>query len=228
VLTRPEFDPESPLEVKVVEEVFVRTAFVLNLHVGGRVIRTTAEHPFWVKGKGWRHTWEIQPGDPRSSHDGHWTPVEAVTDSKELTTVYNVRVADCHTYFVGGEEWGFSVWAHNSNACVRLNSNNAKANFGLYQITINWGGTSFLHKIGKADLGRITQSSELPTRLHQQVRKLEKVFGKGNVIGKNVDDLGVVTTLEAKAAETARLQRWFDAMGFVPRGNTGSFIPIIW
>jgi len=27
---------------------------VLNLHVGGRVIRTTAEHPFWVYNEGWK------------------------------------------------------------------------------------------------------------------------------------------------------------------------------
>ncbi len=30
--------------------------------------------------------------------------------------MYNVRVADHHTYFVGTDEWGFSVWAH--NACL--------------------------------------------------------------------------------------------------------------
>jgi hypothetical protein len=28
--------------------------------------------------------------------------------------VYNLRVADYHTYFVGSEEWRFSVWAHNA------------------------------------------------------------------------------------------------------------------
>jgi hypothetical protein len=28
--------------------------------------------------------------------------------------VYNCRVAEYHTYFVGDEGWGFSVWAHNS------------------------------------------------------------------------------------------------------------------
>src|SRR5262249_8149112 len=28
--------------------------------------------------------------------------------------VYNLRIADFHTYFVGSEEWSFSVWAHNS------------------------------------------------------------------------------------------------------------------
>ncbi|MCZ2340833.1 MAG: HINT domain-containing protein, partial [Bacteroidales bacterium] len=31
-----------------------------------------------------------------------------------VEVVYNLRVADWHTYFVGGEDWGFSVWAHNT------------------------------------------------------------------------------------------------------------------
>jgi hypothetical protein len=30
-----------------------------------------------------------------------------------VVTVYNLRVADFHTYFVGSEDWGFSAWAHN-------------------------------------------------------------------------------------------------------------------
>ncbi|MEJ5277470.1 MAG: hypothetical protein WHU94_16335, partial [Thermogemmata sp.] len=28
--------------------------------------------------------------------------------------LYNLRVADYHTYFVGDAHWDFSVWAHNS------------------------------------------------------------------------------------------------------------------
>ena len=28
--------------------------------------------------------------------------------------VYNLRIADYHTYFVGSRDWGFSVWAHNA------------------------------------------------------------------------------------------------------------------
>jgi hypothetical protein len=39
--------------------------------------------------------------------------VVAVTDSGEVTTVYNLRVSEFHTYFVGCQGWGFSVWAHN-------------------------------------------------------------------------------------------------------------------
>ena len=48
-----EFDPHGPIELKEVEEVFVRVAPIWNVHVAGRIIRTTAEHPFWVVGRGW-------------------------------------------------------------------------------------------------------------------------------------------------------------------------------
>ncbi len=34
----------------------------------------------------------------------------------EVTTVYNLCVADFHTCFVGGEEWDFRVWAHNASS----------------------------------------------------------------------------------------------------------------
>ena len=39
--------------------------------------------------------------------------VEDLLDTGEYETVYNLRVADHHTYFVGMREWGFSAWAHN-------------------------------------------------------------------------------------------------------------------
>jgi len=67
-------------------------------------------------GRGWVFARELVAGDKLSTHEGRWVTVEAVTDSGEVTTVYNVRVADYHTYFVGCQEWGFSVWAHNA-AC---------------------------------------------------------------------------------------------------------------
>jgi hypothetical protein len=40
--------------------------------------------------------------------------VEDLLDTGEVQTVYNLEVAEAHTYFVGMKEWGFSVWAHNS------------------------------------------------------------------------------------------------------------------
>ena len=52
VLSRRQDHPEGAVTEKMVEEVFVRTGRILHLHVGGQVIRTTAEHPFFVDGIG--------------------------------------------------------------------------------------------------------------------------------------------------------------------------------
>ncbi len=53
ILSRHEDFPDGELEVKEVEAVFTRLSRIFHLHVGGKVIRTTKEHPFWVQGKGW-------------------------------------------------------------------------------------------------------------------------------------------------------------------------------
>ena len=53
VLSRHEDEPEGPLAWKRVEEVFERYGFVVDFYVGEQVIRTTTEHPFYVRGKGW-------------------------------------------------------------------------------------------------------------------------------------------------------------------------------
>jgi hypothetical protein len=107
---------EDPVCARKVLDVYVGEAYVVRLHVAGKIIRTTAEHPFWVAGVGWIAAGELKPGQLLSSHDGNWLPVEAVTFTGECVPVYNVRVEEDHTYFVGCDEWGFSVWAH--NACI--------------------------------------------------------------------------------------------------------------
>lgn len=123
VLARSEYDVEGPIEPKVVEETFVRVSPILELRVGDRIIRTSAEHPFFERGRGWQCASELKPGDYLSSHDGRWIRVESVTDAREVTTVYNVRVADYHTYFVGSRGWGVSVWAHNARYVVQQSGN---------------------------------------------------------------------------------------------------------
>ena len=70
-----------------------------------RVLRTTQEHPFYVRGKGWTPLAEIRPGDVIRTDDG-WVPVAGITDTGRCETVYNLRVADYHSYFVGAEDWG--------------------------------------------------------------------------------------------------------------------------
>ena len=113
ILSAPEWDVTAPPSVSYVEEVFENRLPLLSLHVGGQVIRTTAEHPFYIRGKGWVASRELEPGDLFRSHDGQWVPVQEVVDKGEESVVYNLRVSEYHTYFVGDESWGFSVWAHN-------------------------------------------------------------------------------------------------------------------
>ncbi len=114
ILSRDEHHPEGPVEVKVVEEVFQRLGRILEVRVGGQVIKTTPEHPFWVRGRGWTPAGELKGGEEFSGRDGGWTKVESVKDTGRYEVVYNLRVSDYHTYFVGGLDWGFDVWAHNA------------------------------------------------------------------------------------------------------------------
>jgi hypothetical protein len=113
VLSRSDLEPDGPLEVKVVEEVFERTAPIAHLHARGQVIRTTRLHRFYLEAKGWTPYSELKVGD-RIRLRTDWVVVEDLCDSGETEKVYNLRVADFHTYFVGGEDWGFAVWAHNT------------------------------------------------------------------------------------------------------------------
>ena len=65
----------------------------------------------FVAGRGWLACNRLKVGDRLLSESGAWVTVEEVEDTGIWATVYNLRVADHHTYFVGdAEEWGFSVW----------------------------------------------------------------------------------------------------------------------
>ncbi len=112
--SRSEFDPHGPIELKEVEEVFVRVAPIWNAHVAGQIIRTTAEHPFWVVGRGWIATHDLRIRDLVSTRNGLVVPIEGVAKSGQIETVYNWRVADYHTYFVSATDAGVSIWAHNA------------------------------------------------------------------------------------------------------------------
>lgn len=114
VLSRSEFDPAGPVEPKAVEEVFRRFAPVLHLHVGGQVVRTTGQHPFYAYDRGWVPADKLSAGDRIMTATGGWVAVEESFDTGEWEVVFNLRVADYHTYFVGNEGWGFAAWAHNT------------------------------------------------------------------------------------------------------------------
>jgi hypothetical protein len=132
ILSAPENEPDGHVEARRVEELFTSYARLWHLRASGEVIRTTAEHPFYVRGLGWVPARRLAAGDLLRSHDGQWIRVEDIRDSGIDCPVYNLRVEKDHTYFVGGTGWGFSVWAH--NACSQAGAAAAAARHGGLQI----------------------------------------------------------------------------------------------
>jgi hypothetical protein len=59
------------------------------LHLSGKVIRTTADHPFSVQGKGWMPADHLQARDLLHTQDGQDLHVQAVTPGDEEQVVYN-------------------------------------------------------------------------------------------------------------------------------------------
>ncbi len=82
--------------------------------MGDRVIRTTAEHPFWVAGRGWVEAHQIEKGNLLIGAAGESIPVVAIDGPLPAETVYNLEIQEYHTYLVTGPLWGFAVWAHNN------------------------------------------------------------------------------------------------------------------
>jgi hypothetical protein len=117
VLARPEDASAGDIRPRRVLQTFVREARIHELRVGGRLIETTAEHPFFVPDRGWTPAGSLQPGDRLLLAGGGTLPVESLTPADRWRTVYNVEVEADHTYFVGDDEWGFAVWAHNA-VCI--------------------------------------------------------------------------------------------------------------
>jgi intein/homing endonuclease len=96
--------PENPTQVPFAK---IRPQGPVE-QVAGQVIKSTAEHPFFVWEKGWTPLEELEPGDWIRTDNG-WVEVKQVEDTGRYDTVYNLRVQDFHTYFVGDQSWGFGV-----------------------------------------------------------------------------------------------------------------------
>jgi len=88
----------------------------------------------------------------------HERAVEGVRNTGREEVVYNGRVAEYHTYFVGDDEWGFSLWAHNSYA---PNSGVPPRSGPLFQnpsqVVTTWVG-ELRSAIPTAQRGRITMA----------------------------------------------------------------------
>jgi RHS repeat-associated protein len=89
--------------LKEVVQVFVReTNELVYLHVDGREIITTPEHPFYVSQKGWTSAIQLRAGDKLVLRSGEIVIIEQTQHEvlENPIPVYNFEVADWHTYYV--------------------------------------------------------------------------------------------------------------------------------
>ena len=117
------YNPETgETELKEVLNVWVKETDEI-LHVStsdGETIDTTTNHPFYVDSKGWVAAGDLEVGDILVNADGNEVEVTNLELEKlaEPITVYNLDVADFHTYFVG--EYGVLVHNYDDKLALGL------------------------------------------------------------------------------------------------------------
>ncbi|MEK3885817.1 polymorphic toxin-type HINT domain-containing protein, partial [Paenibacillus sp. PL2-23] len=88
-------DETGEVAYKEVEWLYQRDVEeTYNITVGGEVITTTDEHPFWIVGKGWVEAQHLKVDDVLTTSDGKELAIEKIEVKKEHKTVYNFKVKD--------------------------------------------------------------------------------------------------------------------------------------
>ncbi|WP_260405507.1 HINT domain-containing protein [Paenibacillus sp. 598K] len=82
---------------------------IYKVYIGNEVIEATAEHPFWLDGKGWTFVKDLKVVDLLVSSDGTKLAIDKIEKEPREATVYNFEVADFHSYFVSN----LGIWVHN-------------------------------------------------------------------------------------------------------------------
>jgi hypothetical protein len=234
VYSRDQWDETGEIAAKIVEEVFERYTTVIVVRADGRDIRTTGEHPFFVVGRGWTPAHDLRVGDELvCAETGRTVTVEAIRDTGERELVYNLRVADWHTYFVGDEGWGWQVWAHNT-----------------YYYDIKFDGTDAKIRDVKSMKRYIDQTeSELVERAAAKKYPVNQATARVSRLNEMLTDLvGVLTNLtdpqvtkqltEPQVKELFRKHRgftgtlnfttFFVALTAAPTGGTGGRPRVEW
>jgi hypothetical protein len=114
VLSVSEHDAEGPVESKKVIQAYNNEPQkLLELYVNGEMIRCTYTHRFYARFKGWTPANELELGDQLKTPDGRWLNVTNKIFTETIEPVFNIHVADNHTYFVSNGDKDHFVLVHN-------------------------------------------------------------------------------------------------------------------
>ena len=143
-------DPETmETSLKIVLETYIREVTTLvHITVNGEEIITTVDHPFYVQSRGFVEAGKLLVGDELLDVNGNVLLVENfdVELTEEPVKVYNFKVEDFHTYFVGN----CKIWVHN-NDCVEkvefgeieLETKKQKGNYGEMKMDEHYDSKGF-------------------------------------------------------------------------------------
>ena len=138
----------------------------VQLVINGETIDTTPEHPFLTTDGTWVMAGELTSGDRVRSATSDVGVVDMVTFVTVHQQMYNLTVADAHTYVVGDGEWV----VHNSCFQGRALANTAKSAHKrlpphLKQTTVaaarNNNGELWLSVYGKGDVEAVEKLREM-------------------------------------------------------------------
>ncbi|VTR97010.1 polymorphic toxin-type HINT domain-containing protein [Tuwongella immobilis] len=186
----------------------------------GQLFEPTAEHPFWVVGRGWTPVWELTIGDSLTSMSGETVSVEGVHETDRRQTVYNLRVSDFHTYFVGCDEWGFSVWAHNAEYSVRPGKG------GVFEIMNSRGQVvrSYPDEIQASVQARALNNPARPTNLpdpHNNKPSMQREIWEREELARRAAQQNAGRMTAPQAREAAAMNGWQEVAnpGFNSHGQ---------
>ncbi|WP_158618973.1 polymorphic toxin-type HINT domain-containing protein [Micromonospora sp. M71_S20] len=156
-------------------------------------IKATHNHPFWVVNtKSWRDAEDLAPGDWLRTSEGALTQIRSVTSRTKWAEVYNLAVAEYHSYYVATA--GTSVLVHNDGGGIDM-SNATPWNTGKFPVggAIDAGGppNGILYRMRD---GQITNYA---------------VYGPDGMITRRVDLTGEAHRgADGRPVPTPHIQEW--------------------
>ncbi|RHX89489.1 hypothetical protein DLM76_21420, partial [Leptospira yasudae] len=155
VLSYNEFGEE--LEYNRVLKTYVRqTETIYKLtYENGRIVETTASHPFQIEGKGWVEVKDLRVGDRSILSNEKTLSITSIDIEEREETVYNLKVEDAHTYFVTED----AILVHNANY------NSETGIFDTNRFTLEKADPTILNKL-------FVSSSESPSLFDKLLNKL--------------------------------------------------------